>query len=79
MAWILGNVSFSRKCSGFLELFQILGTGLDSGKCIRVLGNLSDSGNCFCIIRIVLISGKCDFLLSHRKIFMKDIFLAALL
>ena len=79
MAWILGNVSFSRKCSGFWELLQILRTGLDSGKCIWVLGKVSDYGKCFYILRIVLISGKCDFLLSHRKIIMKEIFLAVLL
>ena len=60
--------------------FWILGSVLDSGKCLWILGRVLDSGKCFgfwdvfWILGRVLDSGKCLVLMSHRSIEFKLFF-----
>ena len=57
----------SGKCFGFWEVFWILGSVLDSGKCFWILGSVLDSGKCFWIVGSVLDSGKCFVPMGHRS------------
>ena len=56
----------SRKCFWILEVFWILGSVLDSGKCFGFWNVFLDSAKCFWILRSVLDSGKRFVPTSHH-------------
>ena len=79
--WVLGSVLDSGKCSGFWEVFRILGSVfgtwevfwilasvLDSGKCFWILGSVYGFWEVFWILGSVLDSGKCFVAMGHRNL-----------